>query len=93
MCQQEKAKHHPKSSSIHHTWKKDLKSNAGSLFWCSTASERWPDCGVLHTRAGGTELSEEILSEREQMFYRCLTEVCVAFESLRRDGWGAAFCI
>lgn len=31
--------------------------------------------------------------EREQMFYRCLTEVCVAFERLRRDGWGAAFCI
>lgn len=37
--------------------------------------------------------AQEILSEREQMFYRCLTEVCVAFERLRRDGWGAAFCI
>lgn len=52
-------------------------------------SERWPDtgCCVLHARGGGTELNEEILSEREQMFYRCLTDVCVAFEMLRGDGW------
>lgn len=36
-----------------------------------------------------SELSEEILSQREQMFYRCLTAACAAFESLKRDGWEA----
>lgn len=36
-------------------------------------------------------VTEEILSEREQMFYRCSTDACAACETLRGGGCVTAF--